>query len=269
VDNARRGSCSQVSHSSATYRLKYRTGFHHRRRSPSPNNLTLKRSMSNNPSEDNIVPQSSSRVSSSTMAIDESTRIGEILCSYLPYMADAYFEYCNGRSQANKYLQTKIDINKQFRTGLRHFQNKTSGLSLNGFLTKPIQRFTRYPLLIEKILKNTPLDHPDYQSIQQAFECARQLNERINKQICDQENCSRLDWLQQHILFGTDEYSSDGYVFDELLKFNAITKYQTQRQLLLHGLIVKVRREEIQNVISFFFVFCLDIQWKRIISIFI
>jgi hypothetical protein len=127
------------------------------------------------------------------------------------------------------------------------FQNQTSGLSLNGFLTKPIQRVTRYPLLIEKILKHTPIDHPDYQPVQQAFECARQLNERINKQISEQENRSRLDWLQQHVIFGTDEYSADGYIFDELLKFNSMTKFQTQRQLLLHGPITKVRHDQISS----------------------
>jgi len=201
--------------------------------------------------DDNIVPQSFH--STSSMAINDSTRIGEILCSYLPYMANAYFQYCNCRSQANKYLQSKIDLNKQFRANLKIFQNKTAGLSLNGFLTKPIQRVTRYPLLIEKILKHTPFNHPDYQSIQEALECARQLNERINKQICEQENHSRLDWLQHHFIFTTDEDSADGYIFDELLKFNSPTKFHTQRQLLLHGLIVKVRGEEEEIRIWFFF----------------
>ena len=192
--------------------------------------------------DDNIVPQASHL--SLSMTINDSTRIGEILCSYLPYMADAYFQYCNCRSQANKYLQSKIDLNEQFRSYLEVFQNKTGGLSLNGFLTKPIQRVTRYPLLIEKILKHTSLNHPDYLSIQQAFECARQLNERINKQICEQENSVRLDWLQQHFMLGTDENTADGYLFDESLRFNSITKVNVQRQLLLHGLMTKVRKAE-------------------------
>jgi hypothetical protein len=245
MNNSRHESFScQVSRSPSTHRSKYRSGLHVRRRSPSPNTLTSTRPMSVERLGDNVVPQSSHL--SSSMTIDESTQIGGILCSYLPYMADAYFRYCNHRSQADKNLQSKIDSNKQFRTSLKMFQTKTRGLSLNGFLTKPIQRVTRYPLLIEKILKHTPIDHPDYQSIQQALECARQLNERINKQICEQENLSRLDWLQKHIIFGTDESSADGYIFDELVKFNSLTKFHTQRQLLLHGPIVKVRKIEIK-----------------------
>jgi hypothetical protein len=188
----------------------------------------------------NNIPQISPH-SSGSMTINESTKIGEILCSHLPNMANDYFQYCNYRSQANKILQSKSDLNEQFRSHVKIFQDQTGGLSLNGFLTKPIQRVTRYPLLLEKILKHTSINHPDYQSIKQALECARQLNERINKQISEQESSSRLDWLQQHLVFGVDENASDGYLFDELLKFNSINKYNLQRELILHGLLMKVR----------------------------
>jgi hypothetical protein len=221
--------------------VKDRTVARRRRRSPSPRDGKLKRPASIERLDDNIVPRSSRISITSSMTIDESTQIGGILYSYLPYMADDYFQYCNCRAQADKHLQSKTELNKDFRASLKLFQNQTRGLSLNGFLTKPIQRVTRYPLLIDKILKHTSIDHPDYQSIQQAYECARQLNERINKQISEQENHSRLDWLQQHVIFGTDEYSADGYIFDELLKFDSPTKFQSQRQLLLHGSVTKVR----------------------------
>jgi len=186
-------------------------------------------------------------------------------------MANDYFHYCNSRSQANKCLPTKIDANEQFRFYLKIFQDKTNGLSLNGFLTKPIQRVTRYPLLIEKILKHTPINHSDYQSIKQALDCARQLNERINKQISEQESSSRLDWLQQHLIIGSDENPSDGYLFDELLRFNSINRYHIERQLILHGLVTKVRsnRFKFSNKILFFFKFSLVTKWKRTISLFI
>ena len=174
------------------------------------------------------------------MTITELTRIGQVLCDHLPTMADDYFQYCNCRAQANKSLQTKMDSDEQFRAHLQVFQERTGGLSLNGFLTKPIQRVTRYPLLIDKILKHTSVEHADYHLIKRALECARQLNERINKQISEQESSGRLDWLQQHLTFGSDENCADGYLFDELLRFNSLNRYQQQRQLLLHGLVLKV-----------------------------
>ena len=65
-------------------------------------------------SNDNNIPQSLN--SSSTTSINKTIRIDEILCSYLLYMADVYFQYGNGLSQANKYLQVKVDLNKQFRS---------------------------------------------------------------------------------------------------------------------------------------------------------
>jgi len=212
--------------------------LHHR--SPSSQALTTKPNIEY--MNDNISPQIPPlQLSSGSITINESTKIGEILCSHLPTMANDYFQYCNSRSQANKSFELKLDSNEQFRSYLKTFQDKTGGLSLSGFLTKPIQRVTRYPLLIEKILKHTLINHFDYQSIKQALICARELNERINKQISEQESSSRLDWLQQHLIFGSDENCSDGYLFDELLKFNSLNKYNIQRQLLLHGLLMKVR----------------------------
>ena len=89
-----------------------------------------------------------------------------------PYMTNVYFQYCNDRSQESKYLQVIVDFNEQFHSYVTVFQNKISGLSVNGFLAKPIQHVTRYPLLIEKLLKYTSIHYPDYQSIQQALECA-------------------------------------------------------------------------------------------------
>lgn len=178
------------------------------------------------------------------MTITDATKVGDILCNHLPTMADDYFQYCNQHSQANKAFQMKMDSNEEFRSHLKIFQDKTGGLSLNGFLTKPIQRVTRYPLLIEKVLKHTPADHPDYQPLKEALDCARYLNERINKQISEQESSSRLDWIQQHLIFGTDDNSSDGYLLDELLKFNSLNRFNVQRKLLLHGLLTKVRQDE-------------------------
>ena len=137
-----------------------------------------------NENQTSVTPQTPV-LTTGSMIITESTKIGEILCSHLPTMANDYFQYCNCRSQANKSLQNKIDSNDQFRSYLKNFQDQTAGLSLSGFLTKPIQRVTRYPLLIEKILKHTLPTHSDYSAIKQAVDIARQLNERINKQISE------------------------------------------------------------------------------------
>ncbi|CAF1162381.1 unnamed protein product [Didymodactylos carnosus] len=227
----------EISPSSPNRRLKHRSTIHHR---PSSSHALTAKPQIEFMNNANSNRSSTPVLSTESMTINESTKIDEILCFHLPTMANDYFQYCNSHSQANKSLQNKIDSNEQFRSYLKIFQDTTGGLSLNGYLTKPIQRVTRYPLLIEKILKHTPNNHPDYLPIKQALESARQLTEKINKQISEQESSSRLDWLQQHLAFGNDENSSDGYLLDGLLKFNSVNRYQIQRQLLLHGVIMKV-----------------------------
>lgn len=210
-------------------RLKHRSALYPH--SPSSQNLSV-----------HLSPPSPIFQPTGSMSIDESTRIGPILYTHLPTMVNDYFRYCSRRSQANRSFQAKCDSNEQFRAQLQTFQEQTGGLSLTGFLTKPIQRVTRYPLLIEKILKHTSDTHADYTSIAQALECARQLNEGINKQISEHESSSRLEWLQHHLSFGSDENCSDGCLFDEQLKFQSVTRFGVQRQLLLHGVVAKVRR---------------------------
>lgn len=239
INDRHRSFTPETSHTPSFRHSKTRLGTH--QRSPSSQNLSNKVPIRHG--HDPVTPQIPA-ITMGSMNITDSTRIGQILCSHLPTMVNDYFQYCNSRSQANRSLQTKMDSNEAFRLYLRTFQDKTAGLSLNGFLTKPIQRVTRYPLLIEKILKHTSTNHPDYLSMKQALDTARQLNERINQQISEQESSSRLDWLQQHLIFGSDENAADGYLFDELLKLNSLTRFNIQRQLILHGLMMKVRERK-------------------------
>ena len=136
--------CEPISIHPFNYPTELKTNHH----SSPTNNLTTTSTITMKYSNDNNVPQSLN--SSSTTSINKTRRIYEILCSYLPYMADVYFQYGNGLSQANKYLQAKVDLNKQFRS-------YESGLSVNGLLAKPIQRVTRYPLFILNIHQFTIL----------------------------------------------------------------------------------------------------------------
>jgi hypothetical protein len=44
----------------------------------------------------------------------------------------------------------------------------TAAWDLDALLVKPVQRITRYQLLLTQIKENTPLDHPDYEALQMA-----------------------------------------------------------------------------------------------------
>ena len=56
---------------------------------------------------------------------------------------------------------------------------RTGGMPLSSFLLKPMQRITKYPLLIGKILEYTPPDHPDHQNIKDALAKASELCNQV------------------------------------------------------------------------------------------
>jgi len=52
-------------------------------------------------------------------------------------------------------------------------------MQLSYYLLKPVKRVTEYPLLVEKLLKNTPLNHPDYYYTKEALDRAKALCEQV------------------------------------------------------------------------------------------
>jgi len=108
--------------------------------------------------------------------------IGDILCENLPCMT-AYIRFCSRQLSAAHFLQQLTEESPEFRTIVKQCQSdpSTNGMPLSSFLIKPVQRITRYPLLIVKILDYTPDNHPDRQNLQEALAkaeefCTQQLH---------------------------------------------------------------------------------------------
>lgn len=53
-------------------------------------------------------------------------------------------------------------------------------MPLLAFLIAPVQRITRYPLLLSKILSHTPTRHPDYTALSECLCKLEVLLDRIN-----------------------------------------------------------------------------------------
>ena len=54
-------------------------------------------------------------------------------------------------------------------------------LKLDAFLLTPIQRICQYPLQLNELLKLTPSDHEDYQTVQQALSAMRDVASYVNE----------------------------------------------------------------------------------------
>ncbi|KAI4547296.1 hypothetical protein MG293_003851 [Ovis ammon polii] len=159
--------------------------------------------------------------------------IGDILAAELSHM-QAYIRFCSCQLNGAALLQQKTDEHADFKEFLKKLASdpRCKGMPLSSFLLKPMQRITRYPLLIRSILENTPEKHVDHSSLKQALERAEELCSQVNEGVREKENSDRLEWIQTHV-------QCDGLA--EQLVFNSLTNCLGPRKLLHSGKLYKTK----------------------------
>ncbi|XP_041668874.1 rho guanine nucleotide exchange factor 10 isoform X2 [Cheilinus undulatus] len=95
---------------------------------------------------------------------------------------DAYSEYVNNFSTAMAVVRKTCASKPCFLEFLKHRQ-ETSGdrVTLYGLMMKPIQRFPQFILLLQDMLKNTPVGHADRLPLQMALTELETLAEKLNE----------------------------------------------------------------------------------------
>ncbi|KAI9023021.1 CNH domain-containing protein [Phycomyces nitens] len=73
-------------------------------------------------------------------------------------------------------------------------------LELNGYLTKPTTRLGRYNLLLREILKHTPKDHPDQETIPKVMKIIAEFLSSVNHETGKTENRFNLQLLNDRLL---------------------------------------------------------------------
>merc|ERR1719342_1484881 len=93
----------------------------------------------------------------------QQSSIGDILCENFPGMT-AYIRFCSSQMSAAALLQNLVESKPEVDSLLRQCQAhaRVQGMPLSFYLLKPVKRVTEYPLLVEKLLRCTPDNHPDY-----------------------------------------------------------------------------------------------------------
>ncbi|KAG0188848.1 RHO1 GDP-GTP exchange protein 2 [Apophysomyces sp. BC1034] len=74
-------------------------------------------------------------------------------------------------------------------------------LELNGYLTKPTTRLGRYNLLLREILKRTPKDNPDHETIPQVMELITRFLTQVNAEAGIRENEFNIQQIQKRLSF--------------------------------------------------------------------
>ncbi|XP_063062442.1 spermatogenesis-associated protein 13 [Engraulis encrasicolus] len=93
-----------------------------------------------------------------------------------------YSDYCNTHPVACVELQRlmKLSRYKHFFEACRLLQQMID-ISLAGFLLTPVQKICKYPLQLGELLKYTPKDHSDHQSVSDAYEAMKNVASLINE----------------------------------------------------------------------------------------
>ncbi|XP_048105795.1 intersectin-2a isoform X3 [Alosa alosa] len=159
--------------------------------------------------------------------------VGDILASELAHM-QAYIRFCSCQLNSAALLQSKTDNAADFKDFLKKIATnyRCRGMPLSSFLLKPMQRITRYPLIIKNILENTPEGQADHGPLREALERAEELCLQVNEGVREKENSDRLEWTQSHV-------QCDGII--EHLVFNSLTNCLGPRKLLHSGRLHKTK----------------------------
>ncbi|GAC92885.1 hypothetical protein PHSY_000443 [Pseudozyma hubeiensis SY62] len=133
-------------------------------------------------------------------------RIGDILLEMVPHF-QPFVKY--GSHQL--YGKYEFEKEKSSNSAFARFVDETERLpqsrklELNGYLTKPTTRLARYPLLLEQVVKYTPDDHPDKQTLPKVIKIVREFLTKVNVETGKSENRFTLAQLDQQLVFKQGE----------------------------------------------------------------
>ncbi|XP_054576170.1 rho guanine nucleotide exchange factor 10 isoform X2 [Eptesicus fuscus] len=95
---------------------------------------------------------------------------------------DAYSEYVNNFSAAVAVLRKACSTKPAFLEFLKQSQESSPDrVTLYSLMTRPIQRFPQFILLLQDMLRNTPRGHPDRLPLQMALTELETLAEKLNE----------------------------------------------------------------------------------------
>ncbi|XP_068201300.1 intersectin-1-like [Palaemon carinicauda] len=172
--------------------------------------------------------------------------IGDVICQQISQLKP-YLRFCSIQIRGATLLGEKASAEGEWAELLKQCQDHPAvrGMTLTSFLLKPMQRITKYPLLLKQLLKYTPEGHPDYHNTEEAFTAATTLCAQVNEAVSQRDNTDKLEWMQRQVI-------CEG--LNERLVFNSLTNTLGPRKLLHTGVLhkAKSKRELVAFLLSDF-----------------
>ncbi|KAI8903624.1 hypothetical protein EDD86DRAFT_214877 [Gorgonomyces haynaldii] len=144
---------------------------------------------------------------------------------------ECYKIYCGKLSSSVQYLQEQRQdpqLDQFIKIQSKHCRN----LDLSSYLLLPMQRITRYSLLLRQLLHYTPKQHPDHDSTLIALQMSDEFLENLNRTTMEQESVIKIKEIQQQIDL---RVPNQQYILD----LTQPTRFLGQRVLIFQGQLQK------------------------------
>lgn len=102
-------------------------------------------------------------------------------------MTEPYLERCKTQVWARHVLKIKQLTNKNYRTFVKRKLASPRSIDLWTYLDAPRSRIVKYPILIDAILKYTPIEHTDQSCLEKANQILKELLKRIDEAMGNSE----------------------------------------------------------------------------------
>ncbi|KAI9595766.1 Dbl homology domain-containing protein [Syncephalis fuscata] len=160
--------------------------------------------------------------------------IGDLFIEKMPSL-ECYVAYCANHMEATAKLQLLLQTDPRLNHWLKRRQSDPlcRNLDLASFLLQPMQRVTRYALLLRQICSYTPLKHADHTSIRQAVDLAEDLLRRSNEAARDRADLSRLKEIAASLIMDSQAQQLD---------LTGSTRHLGQRRFVMEGVWIKGRQ---------------------------
>lgn len=107
-------------------------------------------------------------------------KIGFIFTENAEQLKAAFTPYVDPFDEANALFLSLRKDNERFREWLSSIEFKQSDLGLESYLIMPIQRVTRYGLLLRELIHQTWHDHDDYEGLCAALQAVEEVASHVN-----------------------------------------------------------------------------------------
>ncbi|KAM4876119.1 rho guanine nucleotide exchange factor 37 [Thomomys bottae] len=126
--------------------------------------------------------------------------IGNLFLEFQEEFERVYKIYCVSYDQALLLLKAYREepgLHKEIQRVIEAVMPQAGPSGLSFFLVTPLQRITKYPLLLQKILENTHPDSSAYPTLQRAASALQDVNANINEYKMRKEVASRYTKVEQ------------------------------------------------------------------------